>query len=188
MKKYILMAFLLSFLTSNLFAFMAFADDPSSDDSSSLFPTEAIIKEKLVLTLRKAFESHSVSISEESIELNSPCEGWFSFFDYDCRSYRTYYTVEEIQLTINDKETIVLEECEIHISAKKKENLPFNYIKYFLQIQDCEFNGVDFDFNGHGYNIWSKLLLSKSNIRKAPIGGKIYIGTIIEMNKVPMVK
>ena len=48
MKKYILMAFLLSFLTSNLFAF--------ADDSSSLFPTEATIKEKLVLTLKEALE------------------------------------------------------------------------------------------------------------------------------------
>ena len=61
MKKYILMAFLLSFLTSNLFAF--------ADDSSRLLPTEATVKEKLIFTLKKALGS-SVSISEESIELN----------------------------------------------------------------------------------------------------------------------
>ena len=118
MKKYILMAFLLSFLTSNLFAF--------ADDSSSVFPTEATVKEKFILTLKKALGS-PVSISEESIELDVSCGGWFSwlsdFFDYHCGSDITYYTVNDIQLTIDDEKSIVLEECEVFIEVNRKAEL-----------------------------------------------------------------
>ena len=50
----------------------------------------------------------------------------------------TYYTVNDIQLTIDDEKSIVLEECEVGIVANRKDLKILNHVDYRLKIRGCE--------------------------------------------------